>query len=457
MLEKIKKFILKNKKLIIISTSVLVFIIICLLLVFKFFINSSFYYSESKTANDSKEALNTLYQDYEKSRATFKVYGDVTEEDNLTVKINCNGEEKTVTLSNEPVTVNNHCTISLTPSGHSYDFLSAYVTTPDGSLITVNSFNTPELQLNAYKNETRIVLKSGILYNRINKQDKDSIFSIQVGNSIFISNGNQEMVANAEVLDFKSAFDLFNSNYTVKAHSFYEEIETDTIVGIAGFQIISGGSKVIQRGNMRVLNGEKYKHFIFFNNSLSYETIMFAEGGADEFADYYALNTLVVEEFVDDQETLDENKELDFIGIVKHDEDIDQSEIDEIMKKYHDYYNNKNNADDEEEDNNDNNTSNRTGCNLWYDMTGYRATDVCWCRNDIKMTAAIEHFNGIGYNFSSGDIILCEWSYSESDINGVLGDISTGGNQAVLLKSCALELGWPGTYSNEGGYSCYNG
>ena len=69
------------------------FITVILLLVFKLFINNKFYYGESNAANDSKEALNNLYQEYEKSKATFKVYGDVAKDKSVEMKINCDGKE----------------------------------------------------------------------------------------------------------------------------------------------------------------------------------------------------------------------------------------------------------------------------------------------------------------------------------------------------------------------------
>ena len=44
--------------------------------------------------------------------------------------------------------------------------------------------------------------------------------------------------------------------------------------------------------------------------------------------------------------------------------------------------------------------------------------------------------------------IYCFATVSE---NGVEQDIDV-----TMLKECALALGWPSTYSNEGGYSCYD-
>jgi hypothetical protein len=446
-LEKIKKFIIKNKRIILVIASIMIFIIIALLLIFKLFINNKYYYSESKVANDSKEALNTLYQAYEKSKATFKVYGDVTDKVNPSMKITCDGKSTIANLSDEPITVGNHCIITLIPMWDSGGYLNAYITTPDGSLATLSSYDNPEVQLNAYKNETRVVVKSGTLYTRVGKQTKNSKFNIQIGNLILTSNGGEETSASANILDSKSAFDLLYGSYAVNGDRYYDKIETDTIVGIASFQVIKGATKIYQRDDMRIIGGEGHKHYIFFGQGTPNETIYFAENGAEEFSVYYELDQEIEDKLIAEQEKLNKNKELDFIGIINHDEDNNQSDIDKIMDKYHDYYTNKKNNEnaetEENEEEENNNMTNKGACEIYTELSGYNPTGICWCRNDFHISSgSLAEISDKGYNFSTDDFIYCYTFTSDSYVEG------------YILKECALNLGWPGTYSNEGGYSC---
>ncbi len=448
MLEKIKKFIIKNKRIIFVIASIIIFIIIALLLIFKLFINNKYYYSESKVANDSKEALNTLYQAYEKSKANFQVYGDVTDQYNPAMKITCGEESIIANLSDEPITVGNHCIITLIPMWDSGGYLNAYITTPDGSLVTLSSYDNPEIQLNAYKNETRVVVKSGTLYTRVGKQAKNSKFNIQIGNLILTSNGGEETSTSANILDSKSAFDLLYGGYAVNGDRYYDKIETDTIVGIASFQVIKGTTKIYQRDDMRIIGGEGHKHYIFFGQGTPNETIYFTENGAEEFSAYYELDQEIEDKLITEQEELNENKELDFIGIINHDEDNNQSDIDKIMDKYHDYYTNKKNnenaeTEENEEEEETDNTTNKGACEIYTELSGYNPTGICWCRNDFHLyTSGLTEINDKGYNFSTDDFIYCYTFTSDSYVEG------------YILKECALNLGWPGTYSNEGGYSC---
>ncbi len=448
MIKKVKNFIFKNKKATLIVASSIIFITTALLLIFKFFINNEYYYSESKSANDSKEALNTLYQAYEKSKATFQVYGDVTDQYNPAMEITC-GEEKIIAnLSDKPVVVGNHCIITLIPMWDSGGYLNAYITTPDGSLITLSSYDVPELQLNAYKNETRIVVKNGTTYTRVGKQSKNRTFNIQIGSSILTSNGGEAVSASANILDSKSAFDLLYGGYAVNGYRYYDKIETDTIIGIASFQVIKGTTKIYQRDDMRIIGGEGHKHYIFFGQGTPNETIYFAETGAEDFSGYYELNQEIEDKLITEQEDLDENKELDFIGIINHDDENDQSDIDKIMDNYHDYYTNKKNNEnaeteeiDEEEE--DNNPTIEGSCEVYTELSGYTPTGICWCRNDFHLYASgLTEINDKGYNFTTADFVYCYTFTSNSFVEG------------YILKDCALSLGWPGTYSNEGGYSC---
>lgn len=74
-------------------------------------------------------------------------------------------------------------------------YLNAYFELPDGSLITVSSNNSPKIQVNIYNNEIRVVMVRGSAYFRIAKQAKNKIFSIQIADQIFATNGNTEVFA----------------------------------------------------------------------------------------------------------------------------------------------------------------------------------------------------------------------------------------------------------------------
>ena len=118
------------------------------------------------------------------------------------------------------------------------------------------------------------------------------------------------------------------------------------------------------------------------------------------------------------------------------------------MKKYHDYYTNKNNqsnTDNEEtnEEEENNNITNEGICEIYTEISGYNPTGICWCRSDFHISSgSLNEINNKGYKFSLADFIYCYTFTSDSYVEG------------HMLKKCAESLGWPGTYSNEGGYSC---
>ena len=147
-------------------------------------------------ADDSKEALSTIAQVYdtEDSEPAFKIYSQRTgaiegyEESGVEMYDTCEVEIKetdSITeIGNDPIERPNHCTLHF-----SYSSLIAYILLPDGSLISADS--DAVLQINMYENETRIVQLNGEAYYRIAKQPEDKIFTVQMGNEVFVATGTE--------------------------------------------------------------------------------------------------------------------------------------------------------------------------------------------------------------------------------------------------------------------------
>ncbi len=103
-------------------------------------------------------------------------------------------EETTYTLGTEPVEVNNHCKLTFPvvfDASETVNTLTAYILLPDNSLISVSSNNSSSLQINIYKNETRIVQVTGEAYYRIAPQGNNKIFTVQMMNLIFTATGTE--------------------------------------------------------------------------------------------------------------------------------------------------------------------------------------------------------------------------------------------------------------------------
>ncbi len=421
-----------NKKMIIIG-SIILFVLIIAFTMLKLFVRNDFYFSESKIADDSEEALKDLFQKYEESKSKFYVYGEVGLYDKISMTMNCGDEEETVELSEEATIVNNHCILSIKPSG---GYLTVYIVTPDSSVISVNSFDSLILQVNAYKKETRIVLESGIIYNRIAEQKNGSKFSIQIANQIFETEGAQEISAYARTLDGKS-MQMYFEQYIINAEKNYEIIGGTG--GIAKFQPITGKLNTRNRNETKVVETDKYKDFAYYKGE-EYSTILFDEisGYIKDLYTYYDSEN---NDFKYAQGKLNDNKDLNFIGIAKKGSRIDKEKLNKQMKEYVDYYTNKiKNANNEQEENNNSNSNSNNDaiedfCKKYYSPTGELQIDhITWCRSDLG-------FNGNPDELPKGieaeDFIWCEFWYNGNYI-GV----------GPVYQPCALKLGWDGTYTN---------
>lgn len=206
------------------------------------------YVSPEGYAEDSKEYIdsNFLYQDFGKQEPKYKVYGETgytkfgfvdstrsplrSEERITSVHVDCGEnivrpkgnviiveevseedipEYTTIPLGDEPVEVGNHCAVQFNApyenmaaqeAGEINFNLNSYLVLPDGSLITVTSLpdifaDQPEIQVNIFENETRVVMMDGGAYFRIVKQPEGKIFSIQIYDRIFKTTGPAELFA----------------------------------------------------------------------------------------------------------------------------------------------------------------------------------------------------------------------------------------------------------------------
>lgn len=420
---------IKFSKKTILIVSIILFIIVITFIILKLFVRNDFYYNESEVANDFKESMNTLYQKYEKSKAKFNVYGEVAGDKVITMTLKCGNEEETVKLSGEPISIDNHCILSIKPTQYGSSYLNAYIVTPDASLITLSSYDNPSLQVNAYKNETRIVLENGMIYNRIAKQ-YDSKFTIQVANNILESTEGGTLSAYTKTIDSKSGYDMLFGGYTVDGSRYYDKIKSDTIFGVSLFQIVNGNASMKKRGTEDVLNFEEYNKSAYIKNS-EYESFLFDKTTKYDFLEDYLHIGDENNQFIKQQEDLENNKKLDFIGIAKYDKKINRDELNERMRKYVDYYTNKingynDNQNDESNDNNSDNNSNTTdACAFNVTMGGLHVTSVDWCRTDYKIS---ENTLPSGFDVDVDDFIYCMYGTTDN---------SYGWAEGYVYKACA--------------------
>ena len=287
------------------------------------------YVSQEGYAKDSGKDLDSLVQDFGDESPKYKIYGEVgsikfgyadskssplRQEERITsIHIDCGEsvtepkvegdviyieepseedipEYTTIPLGEEPVEVSNHCTVQFNipytnnaarESGEPYYNLNSFIVLPDGSLITVTSvpdiyvLNDPEVQVNIFENETRIVLVSGAAYFRVVQQPQGKIFSVQVNDRIFKTSGSAEFFANAD-----SGLKVFDTTgNTAKeqvlyaeyyssfdgGQEFLEELATDDDSGgleTGGFRFISGNGDIWIRGTNEKIESEINKTYV---------------------------------------------------------------------------------------------------------------------------------------------------------------------------------------------------
>ena len=287
------------------------------------------YVSQEGYAKDSGKDLDSLIQDFGDESPKYKIYGEVgsikfgyvdskssplRQEERITsIHIDCGEsvteptvegdviyieepseedipEYATIPLGEEPVEVGNHCTVQFNipytnnaarESGEPYYNLNSYIELPDGSLITITSvpdiyvLNDPEIQVNIFENETRIVLVSGAAYFRVVQQAEGKIFSVQVNDRIYKTVGPAEFFANADsglkVFDKTgntAEVQVLYSEYYMSldgGQRFLDELATDDDGGAletGGFRFISGEGDIWVRGTNEKVKSEINKTYV---------------------------------------------------------------------------------------------------------------------------------------------------------------------------------------------------
>ncbi len=206
-----------------------------------------------ETADDSKDALSVIAQPYdtEDSEPAFKIYSEMTgavegyEESGMemydTCEIELGDSDSLIEIGEDPIEKPNHCTLHF-----SYSSLAAYILLPDGSLIAVDS--DAVLQINMYENETRIVQLNGEAYYRIAKQPEDKIFTVQMGNEVFVATGT-EIFAHTYATYLTDDVWMDMKDPEILDDMTQEEIDNMLEPNWrAGFGVLDGSGNIISRG-----------------------------------------------------------------------------------------------------------------------------------------------------------------------------------------------------------------
>lgn len=332
-------------------------------------------------ANDTEEKIKKgIYQPFEKSDITFKVYGQEGYDDltgtnlapvEMTTKCDeeeekSNTDDSTTSLGKEPVEVKNHCTISFSwqyntadiVTGNDEDYarvLVAFVELPDGSLISFSGSN--DIQINIYENETRIVMEEGTAYFRIVSQADGKVFTVQVGDKIFQTIGPAEFFTYSKLTtnsynvsrtdDYEGEIKLFRK--LSGNEKFLEYLESKFFsYYIASFQVISGNVDIYTRGtNEKMASENKEYYYVYYQNYYSDDE---KAGGylTTRFEDmkYNSLGAFVTEK---DEQTvhkefyifLEDQKELNKLSYGFDNVTVKKANITEMMKNYLTDFNNK--------------------------------------------------------------------------------------------------------------------
>lgn len=209
-------------------------------------------------------------------------------------------EPTRIHLSDEPVQIKNHCIVTLsgqfdisrTWNDNENEFtqnpeLSAYVELPDGSLLTINGSST--FQINIYDDEIRVVLEEGLGYFRIAQQTEGKIFTVQVGDKVYKTEGGTELYAYSvkyinNSRSFQTEFPVFTDTegYDEFETYFNQDGTSNSFAYLAGIKTISGDGDIYQRGTETKIEKSKNEYRFAYYYKYTYTTD--EKGG-------YTLNT----------------------------------------------------------------------------------------------------------------------------------------------------------------------
>ena len=389
-MKKIINFVSLNKKKIFIGLGILVLLttiaLLLIFLVFKGNGNKIVKIKNGEYADDTKTYA--LLQPLTEGNLKYKVYGEGINYDKKDYVIKAtnmssgshllNGEydisggvdysaetsTKEERLISKPVEINNHAILTIggqvdssmpyNISKASFDkerYLNAYFELPDGSLITVSSNSSPKIQVNIYNNEIRVVIVRGSAYFRIAKQAKNKIFSVQIADKIFSTNGNTEFFAyNYGKVATKEKTKLVRDEFKKMVSNnteFIAEVEkndNDTAIYTGSFSLIEGYGEISNRGGDTSIPMSMDGEYIFeYLYKLGGETTREGSNIYISPSEYISAGYYEQERGIWGTEKkyydfLDEQKQINELDLGFNEIKEGKANITEIMAKYSTYF-----------------------------------------------------------------------------------------------------------------------
>jgi hypothetical protein len=232
-------------------------------------------------------------------------------------------------------------------------WLTAYADLPDGTLVSISSYNSPYFQINIYENETRVVLSDdfgGAMYFRVPDLN-GRILTVQVGNKLFKTLGNSEFMvysksgfSNKTDEEKNAITEFLNFIGANKYISNINEVYSDIGARIGGFVPVSGEVSVLTRGTTKEENINNEYRFLYYKKDYKYIfNINISE--TDVEPEYYTNEYLSVGKEFSDSDYIIGKEE--YYGILKDQKNLNKTNygfnkvlsktndsISSIMKKY---------------------------------------------------------------------------------------------------------------------------
>lgn len=316
-------------------------------------------------AVDTKESIEEgIYQLNETTDITYNLYGEIgwrnfncmkeTDKYYIYAYQDCNdsnskydvcsNEESVsgVNLSSNPYVVKNHYIVSLDSAydskgtyhmeGAVDDFgtfwLTAYAELPEGTLISISTYNSPKFQINIYDKETRIIISDdfgGAMYFRVPDLN-GRILTVQVGNKIFKTSGNSEFLVYSKnrlphnTDEEKEAVSEFFSSIGIdKTIENIDEIYSNIGIKTGGFVPVSGEVYVLNRGTSKETKISNEYRFMYYRKD--YKNIYNLTD--DSESNYFTYEYLSVGKEYNDSNNYIGDKE--FYGVLKDQKNLNKT------------------------------------------------------------------------------------------------------------------------------------
>lgn len=391
MLKKLLSFLTTNrKKVIIITLAIIVLVSILIVLLSlkkeKEETDDIVKLKDGEYSNDLSTGF--IYQKIELDDVKFKVYGENASYNNKDYYLSMNIKSKgthinsyeydlegqvfeeskidTYELKNEAIEVCNHCIFSITQKLNpsiQYDikdvswekelYMNAYVELPDGSLITISSYDSPVVQINIYENETRVIIGNGLAYFRITKQEKNKIFTVQIADKVFGTKDGAELLAysNVESLTEKNA-DIIKQQFNTKLDSnsdYIKQYNDDDFVMNKGEYSINEFYKIKGTGQLLDRSFKNTEDMLSDEYIFSYYYLMGGDTVKEGNTIYVTTSKYISDGFYNNNnkiwgvndtvyDFLDYQKELNNKGINLEKIYIEKQNINEIINSYRTYF-----------------------------------------------------------------------------------------------------------------------